>query len=156
MMDLSNPEAVIAEKRRREERKKAGLPLHETPEEIAARNAVRIAENDKRLEKEIQRDVRNKYIAFGAIVYWLSQPRETKQTSGLGDLYIIHRRCRVAFWHETKTETGEQSSAQRDFEEWNAEAGVKVVVGGVLAAEEQLIRIGAAYRDSSGSLEPSI
>lgn len=148
MMDFAamSIDDVQAEAKRRAERKRRGLPLHETPDEIAEYTAQRIAENDARLEKDIQSDVRKRYIAFGCTVYNLSQARASKQTPGLGDLYVIHRRLRFAFWHETKTPSGQQSSTQRDFEQWNREAGVVVVVGGVLAAQNHLVEIGAAER----------
>lgn len=141
---------LVEEARRRDELRARGEPL--TPRN--GDTVQRIAEDDSRLEKEIQRDVWKRYIAFGCVVYWLSQARETKQTAGLGDLYVIHRRRREAWWHETKTLSGKQSSAQVDFENWNREAGITVVVGGILAAEEQLVAIGAAVRHGD-RIEPA-
>lgn len=148
-----SPDDVQAEAARRAERKRRGLPLHETPGEVAEYTVQRIAENDDRMEKQIQSDVRKLYIAFGCTVYSLSQARASKQSPGLGDLYVIHRRLRVAFWHETKTPSGNQSAPQRDFEEWNRDADVTVVVGGLVAAGGQLIKIGAAER-IGGRIEP--
>jgi hypothetical protein len=55
--------------------------------------------------------------------------------------------------HETKTPSGVQSPAQKYFEDCATLAGWQYVIGGVAACENQLIRIGVAERDPSGSLE---
>jgi hypothetical protein len=60
----------------------------------------------------------------------------------------------IAWWHEAKTPTGVQQSAQKRFEENCVACGWQYVLGGVRAAEEQLIKIGVAERQPSGSLEP--
>jgi hypothetical protein len=142
------PDEVIAERNRRDDRRRKGLPLHDTPEE----QAERIQEEDNRLEKEIQADVRKLYIAFGCVVYNLSQPRATKQSPGLADLYVVHRGSHQVWWHETKTPAGQQSLAQKYFQEIHTRTPVGYVVGGRLAAEEELIRRAIAIRES-GVLE---
>ncbi len=154
MIDISNPEAVIAEKRRRDARRANGQPLHETPEEVAAYTAERIAETDARLEKEIQAAVRKLYLAFGCVVYSTSQARASKVSAGIPDLIVFDPRTNSAFWHECKTPRGMLSPAQRDFYLACVACGWKMIVGGMAAAEQQLVVIGAAYRDSSGSIEP--
>ncbi len=146
-------EDAAAEARRRRERREKALPLHESPEEVTAYQTQRTAEKDVRLEKAIQSDVRKLYQAVGCIVYNLSQARATKQSPGLGDLYVILYRRRVAWWHETKTPSGKQSVPQKFFAESCASAGVSVVVGGVRAAEDHLVEIGAAVRMPDGVLE---
>jgi hypothetical protein len=145
------PEEVVAEARRRKDRRAAGLPLaEETPAEVEER----IAEDDSRLEKEIQRDVVDLYLHFSCLVYNLSQARASKQSPGLADLYVIHLPSKHAWWHETKTPTGKQRPAQREFQVIHKYTPVGYVVGGVLAAEEQLIKLGIAER-IDGALEPN-
>lgn len=143
-LDLSNPEAMIAEQRRRAERRAKGLPLHETAEEVEQLREKRVAEEDARLEKEIQRDVYKIYRAFGCELYWMSQARATRQTAGVPDLIVFHPRTRSMFYHECKTPRGKLSPAQVVFQEQCTRAGITVVVGGVDAAEEQLVAIRAA------------
>ena len=135
---------VLAESKRRDDRRAQGLPLTETPAEAAER----IAEDDQRLEKEIQADVVKLYRAFSCIVYKLSQPRATKQTPGIGDLYVFWPEMRglgpTAWWHETKTPTGEQRPDQREFQRLcEAVESRSYVMGGLVAAESKLREIGA-------------
>jgi hypothetical protein len=138
----------IEEARRRDERRAKGLPLSETPAEREAR----IVEDDTRQEKLIQAECRRTYIAYGCMVYNLSQVRASKQSPGLPDMIVFHRRARVGWMHETKTRNGVQSPAQKYFEDCAALAGWQYVIGGVAACEEQLIRIGVAER-IEGTLE---
>jgi hypothetical protein len=147
--DMSNSE-ILAEARRREERRAAGLPIAETPAEATAR----IVEEDARLEREIQAEVVKLYLAFRCMVYNLSQPRATKQTPGLADIYVIHMPSHSVWWHELKTPRGRQSPPQVEFQEVHKYTGVGYVVGGVKAAEAHLIKMAIAMRDSDGSLEP--
>ena len=132
---------TIAEAERRAARRAAGLPLHETP----AEEVVRIADDDRRLEKEIQRSVRKLYIAHGCRVFWLSQARETGQTAGLGDLFVFYPKGGKpqAWWHEVKTPTGKLSPAQEDFRILCNTCLVGHVYGGIPAAEAKLRAIGA-------------
>lgn len=160
MIDLSRmtPAEVIAEADRRRERRKKGLPLEETPAEAA----VRIADDDARLEKAIQADVMKLYHAHGCTVRNLSQARRSKQAPGLPDLYVTWPRMTgqgpIAWWHETKTPTGVQSPAQRTFQIDNEACGVSYVIGGVPAAAAFLDKIGArrgelSHRSAPGAME---
>lgn len=149
MIDVGNPEAMIAEARRRDERRAKNMPLHATVAELEHQEMIA----DDRLEKEIQADVRKLYIAYGCTVYSLSQARASKQSPGLGDLYVIHERCGAVWWHETKTPRGKQSPAQLEFQRLHWGTGVEMAVGGIRAAEDHLIAIGAAYRTATGALE---
>lgn len=153
MKDLGEmtPDEVHAEALRRNDRRRKNLPLHETVP--SADTLRRIAEEDDRLEKEIQRDVVKLYTAFGCVVFNLSQARASKQTPGLGDLYVVHLTSMQVWWHETKTPTGKQSPAQREFENIHRDTAVGYVVGGVLAAEEQFVQLRIALRGSNGQLE---
>jgi hypothetical protein len=132
---------TIAEAERRRIRRAQGLPLHLTAEE----EAERIADEDRRLEKSIQRDVRKLYIAHGCTVYWLSQARETGQTAGLGDLLVFYPKGDKpqAWWHEVKSATGKLSPAQEDFRILCNTCQVGHVYGGIPAAEAKLLAIGA-------------
>ena len=151
---MTNDEILI-ESRRREDRRANGLPLSETPEELAER----IVEDDARREKEIQAEIVKLYKALGCKVYNLSQPRASKQSPGLGDLWVVHlasgwnRKGKTAWWHETKTPKGKQSEDQREFQRECKACHVGYVLGGVLAAEEQLLAFGIAER-INGVLEP--
>ena len=148
-MDITRMTAdqVRAEAARREDRRRRGLPLEETPEE----KAERVAEDDARLEKAIQKDVIDYYRAHGCIVYSLSQPRATKQTPGIGDLYVFDLSTGRAWWHETKTPTGKQRPDQAHFEEYCKRCLVGYVLGGVVAAAVQLDSVrGPNYEDADG------
>lgn len=130
---------VLAESRRRDSRRAQGLPLTETPAEAAER----IAEDDQRLEKEIQAEAFKELRAHGFTVYWFSQKRRTGQTKGPGDLYAVHEERGLVVWYECKTPTGEQSPAQKDFEHAHryAHKSVRVVVGGIEAVRHYLANI---------------
>ena len=152
-----SPDEVRAEVNRRADRRRQGLPLHET--ETPLQVATRLIEEDNRLEKAIQADVIKLYRRFGCVIYSLSQPRATKQTPGLGDLFgftpmIYIQPSRLAFWHETKTAVGKLRPDQREFHEFCLETagGCRHVVGGLLAAEEFLVHVGVCDRNCDGAL----
>lgn len=87
----------------------------EYPELAAAldRNAQR---REDILEKEEQRIIMNMARAIGFKVYNLSQPRASKQTPGIGDLWMSKKARSFAGWWETKRQVGgERSSEQVDF-----------------------------------------
>jgi hypothetical protein len=77
----------------------------------------------------------------------------------LPDLWVVHlasgwsRQGKLAFWHEVKTPTGKLSEDQRQFQRECKSAHIGYVVGGVKAAEEQLLAFGIAER-VAGVLEP--
>lgn len=148
---MSNEE-ILLEARRREDRRAQGLPLSEI-EPSDADTLERIAETDNRLEKEIQAQVMKLYRAFGCVVYNLSQARASKQSPGLPDLYVVHRGIHQAWWHETKTPFGKQSVAQKYFGEIHTKTPIRYVLGGVRAAEEQMITLAIAVRGPDGYLE---
>lgn len=141
---------AIAEAERRRIRREQGLPLHETPAEAA----VRIQEEDTRLEREIQADVVKVYRAIGCKIWSHSEPRRAKLTAGYPDLTVMHPGRRLTWYHETKTPAGSLRPAQLEFLATAASCGVAVVVGGVRAAEEHLIGCAIAERKSGGDLEP--
>lgn len=145
-MNIANMtlDEVLAEARRRDDRRDRGLPLTETPTEAAER----IEEDDQRLEKQIQADVVKLYRAHGCVVFSLSQPRATKQTPGIGDLFVFwangHEDCvGRAWWHETKTPSGTARPDQREFRRLCDQCDVAYVMGGRVAAESKLREIGA-------------
>lgn len=107
------------------------------------------------VEKVTQAKVVKRFRAFGFKVYNLSQARRTKQTPGLSDLWITHRRRGLALWWETKRPLGGRfSSEQLDFRDECTAAGVSYGAGDERAAEEWLIAHGIAYRTPEGTLEP--
>jgi hypothetical protein len=66
------------------------------------------------LSQDIQLGIRRALEVLGFDVYDLSQDRPTRQTPGLGDLYVIGRgRCA---WVEVKRPGGRQSETQELFE----------------------------------------
>lgn len=142
MMDFSRATAseVMAESKRRADRRAKGLPIHETPEEVDQR----VLEEDSRLERQIQADVVRLYRAHGCIVYSLSQTRASKQTPGIGDIYVLNPVKKRAWWHETKTPSGRQSPDQREFALLCHSCTVGYVLGGVEAARMHLKAIGYA------------
>lgn len=153
-LDMSLPEQ-IAEAERRRLRKEQGLPLQPTAVEIQERTE----EEDRRLEKEIQAEVMDLLRAYGFTVFNLSQPRATKQTPGIGDVYAVNPWRRRVLWFETKTPEGKQSPDQIEFQVLHLQlesSTISYVAGGVLAAEEYLIAIGAAERTSTGGIEPTL
>lgn len=153
-LDMSMEEQ-IAEAARRDDRKARGLPLQPTEVELAERSE----EEDRRLEKEIQAEVMDLLRAYGFTVFNLSQPRATKQTPGIGDVYAVNPWRRRVLWFETKTPDGRQSPDQVEFQVLHVQlesSTITYVPGGVLAAEEYLIAIGAAERTSTGGIEPTL
>ena len=93
-------------------------------------------------EKTTQADVKALYWKTGCRIWDLSQPRATKQTAGLPDLYVVHGRKGSAWWHESKKPGGKQSPAQIEFEELCILSAIPYVIGGVAAAVTHLKAIG--------------
>lgn len=112
------------------------------------------------LEKDVQRAVVQIYRTVRCKVYNLSQGfrpggkrhATTRQTKGLGDLYIIPPQVervegivvgsRLPFWHETKRIGGKVSPEQLAFQWLNEEAGIVVVIGGKQEALAHLQKLG--------------
>lgn len=144
---------MIEEARRRDERRREGKPLAPDPIELQQR----AEEIDRRLEKHIQNEIIKLYKAFGCVVYSLSQARASKQSPGLPDICCFYEgpdfTTSFSFWHEVKTPGGKSSEAQLEFQIRCKRTGVDYVLGGVLAAEAYLIKMGLAER-INGTLEP--
>ena len=91
------------------------------------------------LEKAEQAEIVKLFRAHGFAVYNLSQARASKQTPGLPDLWVMHRRFPQAAWVECKRQVGGvQSAAQIDFQENCKAAQVQYVLGDRHAAKEWL------------------
>lgn len=106
------------------------------------------------LEKDEQRVVARLFREFGFEVCWLSQPRASKQTPGIPDLWVMHPTLGVAFWMEVKRASGgRHSDAQKHFRDIAQRCGVGYVTGDRRAAESHLIHLGLA-RVANGALEP--
>jgi len=97
-------------------------------------------------EKQVQAAVVRLYRTFGCVVHSLSQPRATMQTEGLPDLYVQCPKRRAAFFHEVKAEGGKLRPEQSAFMARELECGREYVVGGVIGAKGQLIRLGLLAR----------
>lgn len=86
-------------------------------------------------EKEEQAVCRAVFLAYGFKVYNLSQARASKQSPGLGDLWVVHRTKPIAFWYESKRQVGgELSPAQVDFRDECWRCGVNYGSGDRFAA----------------------
>jgi hypothetical protein len=112
-------------------------------------------DND-RLEKAEQLEVQKVFRAFGGRVYSLSQARASKQTPGLGDLFVVFPEL-VSFWFETKRQKGGRvSEAQQEFHDLcnRTITGSRHYIGGRREAEDLVIALEIAYRDTNGALEP--
>jgi hypothetical protein len=106
-------------------------------------------------EKAEQRAVVSRLRAFGFVVYSLSQARAAKQTPGIPDLWIVHRRLAWAGWFETKRQVGgKHSTAQLEFRSECDATGVNYRTGDRHVAELLLIELGLAERGPDGNLEP--
>ncbi len=97
-----------------------GEPQPPTAEEIAA------------LEDKLQHDGEELMRALGFEVVHFSMKRASKQTPGIPDDKFYHRERRLTLWWEVKAEWGEQSPAQRVFQEM-CEACGEIYVLGTLA-----------------------
>ncbi len=134
-----------AEARAREE---AARFLPEEPDPAQLRR-------DMILEKEEQRQVTNRFRAFGFKVRNLSQPRASKQSPGFPDLWVVHETKPIAFWWETKRQVGgRHSDAQLEFADDCCRCGVDYGTGDRYAAEEKLMELGLCWRTPAGVLEP--
>lgn len=99
------------------------------------------------LEKEEQSEVRKLFLAFGFKVRNLSQARASKQSPGLGDLWVVHRRAPIAFWWETKRQVGgELSPDQIEFAEDCIRCNVGYGTGDRFDAQKHLIALGVAVQ----------
>ena len=114
------------------------------------------------LEKSEQSEVMKLYRAYGCNVYNLSQPRATKQTPGIPDLWVVRRAGEflgTAWWHETKRPvSGKPSSAQVEFREECEASGIVYRMGGLAVARQRLVDIGAARwvdGHDGGDIEPA-
>ena len=106
------------------------------------------------LEKHEQREVVKLFKAFGFTTYSLSQPRASKQTAGLADLYVVHKTLPIALWFETKRQRGGRlSAAQEAFQADNDRCGIRSVVGDRYTAQRLLVTLGLA-QVIGDSLEP--
>ena len=93
-------------------------------------------------EKIVQLDVKRLYRQFGGVVYDFSQPRASMQTPGIADLLVCFPNRECAFWQEVKTEKGQQTLAQEQFQALMEQCGIPYVLGGTTEALEQLKAIG--------------
>lgn len=67
----------------------------------------------RRLEKDVEAEIIRDLRTIGVEVYKLSQPRATKQTAGLLDLYIRHVGWGIAGWLEVKRDHSQHASFEQ-------------------------------------------
>lgn len=101
---------------------------------------------DLTLEREIQADVVELYRRLGCEVVVFTQHGRlgsgTRQTPGIADLKVYCARKDATWWHEVKTPSGAQSSAQIAFQGMVEACGETYVIGGTEPALSQLRLIG--------------
>jgi hypothetical protein len=90
-------------------------------------------------EKQVQRRIYNRLKELGAVVYWMSQPRESGISVGVPDLlfFLPGDPWRMG-WIEVKADGGRQSVAQRRFQVRCDLAGITCLVGGMAEVEAYL------------------
>jgi hypothetical protein len=97
------------------------------------------------LEKTEQLEIIKRFRVCHFRVYTLSQPRATKQTPGLPDLWCMHEQLPIAFWWESKRQIGgKHSDAQKEFAELAKSSGVRHGSGDRYDAERYLVSLGCA------------
>lgn len=98
-------------------------------------------------EKAEQVEIRRLAIAYGFAVYNLSQPRATKQTPGLPDLWLMHKRLPIACWWESKRQVGGAlSAAQEEFRDDCLRTRTGYGTGDRYAFVDKLIELEVATR----------
>jgi len=80
------------------------------------------------LEKSVERAIIGAAEALGFYVTKLSQPRATKQTPGIPDLYLQHRMHRWHGWCEVKRPGGKTTPAQDVWHDCERKSGGIVIV----------------------------
>ncbi len=97
-------------------------------------------------EKAVEHWCIDAFKKAGCVVMKLSQPRNSMQSVGLADLYVLVPRRRTAFWFEVKSPTGRQSEAQRAFQASCEASGVRYVMGGIEEARGVLAELGLTWQ----------
>lgn len=121
---------------------------------LASAFAIDGQRDDTILEKKEQVEIRKLFKAYAFDVFVFSQPRATKQTPGIPDLWLAHQRLLLAFWWESKRQVGGAlSPAQVDFREACARTGTLHGSGDRYAAAQFLVDLGLAIRIND-TIEP--
>lgn len=121
------------------------------PEQARAADVVEA--DDARLEKAVVANADKQLRALGFRVINTSQPRHAKfLTPGIADRIYFHRARGIGFWWEAKTATGEQSPAQKDFQEDCTACGWPYVIGTDQVLFAWMVDCGIAVRGDDGLL----
>lgn len=141
------------------------IPEHMVERAVAANQAGRYVRNadvravqcseaeDARLEKVVVAEADKQLRALGFRVINTSQPRHAKYiTPGVPDRFYFHRARGLGFAWEAKTATGEQSAAQRDFQEDCDACGWPYVLGTDQQLYDWLLARYPLVRDEQGHL----
>jgi hypothetical protein len=138
MIDVGNPEAMLAEARRRQELRERGARTFDDRPDVAGAYALPL--DDERtiddaelgkLEKEIEHAGDKITLAIGGRVIKFSHPGRTKQTPGIADRLYCFPRLKRAVWWEWKAPEGKQRPDQEIFEEDVTSCGHEYHVGGL-------------------------
>jgi hypothetical protein len=95
-------------------------------------------------EKKIQNRIVKDLKTLGFWVNNLSQPRASKQTPGLPDLYVWHERLQIHLWIEVKAGKNKLTTDQQVWHRSAKAAGVNVLTAyGTEDVLNELRRLGA-------------
>lgn len=107
-------------------------------------------------EKEEQSEITKRFRVCGFTVRNLSQPRASKQSPGLPDLFITHDTMPAALWWESKRQVrGKYSDAQLAFREDCRRCGITCEGGDRYDAERWLVMHGHARMGGDGKITPT-
>lgn len=124
-MDALNVAPELRDRWRADYCRQNGISQAPTQEQLAAEE-----KRTNELEKAEQHAIKRILLACGFVVYNLSQPRATKQTAGLPDLYAVHKSQPICFWFEVKRSNGgRMSEEQQEFQNHMRRCHVRCYAG---------------------------
>jgi hypothetical protein len=92
-------------------------------------SAEQLERDDERDEKALVRETDKRMRAAGFRIANYSQPRASKQSAGVQDHEYFHLERGLFTKWEAKTPRGEQSPAQKEYQEWCIACRVPYLVG---------------------------
>lgn len=99
---------------------------------------------DKRLEKEIEAEIIKNLRDLRFQVTKTSQPRPSKVTLGIPDLYASHERWQIRLWIEVKAGNNQPSVHQLAWHAQERASGGNVLVAwNWMQVFEEIVRLGA-------------
>jgi hypothetical protein len=139
MIDVGNPEAMLAEARKRQELRAKGVWTFDQDRHPSGTDYALPLDDERtiddaeigKLEKEIEHAGDKITLAIGGRVIKFSHPGRTKQTPGIADRLYCFPRLKRAVWWEWKAPEGKQRPDQEIFEEDVTSCGHEYHVGGL-------------------------